>query len=267
VGVSRFQPGAAVSATFAAPSCTSSTCNRRSLACALQRLERSLCLTRQGPLRETLLLVLRSDSKLSSANTRAHAPHCPSPHWCVVDTVQASGALAAGGRAGRRAAEQGTAPRRLRAAQPGGPPETGSHTPPRAGSADQAGASPEPAPDPARAAAAPNNGAGNAAGEAAPEPRPQLRPPPVANVRACIGGLPAQHAGCPTFYFIRAAEGAAGPPAPAELAAGVDCGLLPQGPTLGSLEQARPARRPPCAQAARLPATYGALPAAAGGMA
>jgi len=151
--------------------------------------------------------------------------------------------------------------------QPGGPPETGSHTPPRAGSADQAGASPEPAPDPARAAAAPNNGAGNAAGEAAPDPRPQLRPPPVANVRACIGGLPAQHAGCPTFYFIRAAEGAAGPPAPAELAAGVDCGLLPQGPTLGSLEQARPARRPPCAQAARLPATYGALPAAAGGMA
>jgi len=154
--------------------------------------------------------------------------------------------------------------------QPGGPPETGSHTPPRAGSAEQAGAGPEPAPGPARAAAAPDGAraaAGEAAGELAPPPRPQPRPPPAADVRACIGGLPAQHAGCPTFYFIRAAEGAAGPPAPAELAAGVVCGLLPQGPTLGSLEQARPARCPPCAQAARLPATYGALTAAAGGMA
>ncbi len=155
--------------------------------------------------------------------------------------------------------------------QPGGPPESGSHTGPRPASAEQAGAGPEPAPDPARAAAAPDGphaAAGDAAGEAAPSPRPQPPPPPAADVRACVGGLPAQHAGCPTFYFIRAAEGAAGPPAPAELAAGVDCGLLPQGPTLGSLEQARaPPGATPRMQAARPPATLGALTAAAGGVA
>ena len=51
--------------------------------------------------------------------------------------------------------------------------------------------------------------------------------------------LPHEHASCPTFYFLRRSEGAAGLLGLPNLAAAVDCGLLPQGPSLTSLEQAR----------------------------
>ena len=52
--------------------------------------------------------------------------------------------------------------------------------------------------------------------------------------------MPPEHAGCATFYMIRSADGPVQPLGVPELAAGVDCGLLPQGPTLASLEQVRP---------------------------
>ncbi len=61
----------------------------------------------------------------------------------------------------------------------------------------------------------------------------------AASVRLCSGTVPANDMRCRTVCFMRAAgssdqpaEGHAGP-------AGVECCILPQGPTLGSLQQAR----------------------------
>ena len=94
---------------------------------------------------------------------------------------------------------------------------------------------------------APDANGQDAAGSAAPAAEAQpVRPsqdaaPVVATpmVLACIDRMPPEHAGCPTFYMIRSADGPVQPLGVAELAAGVDCGLLPHGPTLGSLEQVR----------------------------
>lgn len=70
----------------------------------------------------------------------------------------------------------------------------------------------------------------------APEPAPETH---RAELRACVERLPPEHASCPTFFFLRRSEGAAGLLGLSNLAAEVDCGLLPQGPSLTSLEQAR----------------------------
>ena len=61
----------------------------------------------------------------------------------------------------------------------------------------------------------------------------------MSRVLACTERMPPEHAGCTTFYMIRTADGPVQPLGVPELAAGVDCGLLPQGPTLASLEQVR----------------------------
>lgn len=75
--------------------------------------------------------------------------------------------------------------------------------------------------------------------------------PAVARPRvlACTERMPPEHAGCATFYLIRSADGPVQPLGVPELAAGVDCGLLPQGPTLASLEQVRPC---PCMPALKI---------------
>ena len=70
----------------------------------------------------------------------------------------------------------------------------------------------------------------------APEPAPETH---RADLRACVERLPPEYASCPTFYFLRRSEGAAGLLGLPNLAAEVDCGLLPQGPSLTSLEQVR----------------------------
>ena len=95
----------------------------------------------------------------------------------------------------------------------------------------------------------------NAADVAAPAPdarsmRPPLDAHPAAakpRVLACTERVPPEHAGCATFYMIRSTDGPVQPLGVPELAAGVDCGLLPQGPTLASLEQVQlyPCMTPP----------------------
>jgi hypothetical protein len=53
-------------------------------------------------------------------------------------------------------------------------------------------------------------------------------------LHACNRQLPPQHATCETFYLVRRRPG---PLAAAELREVVDYGVLPQGPSLKSLEQ------------------------------
>ena len=103
-----------------------------------------------------------------------------------------------------------------------------------------ADASASPAPD----ATAVQDAAGSAAPATGAQPTGLTldAPPPAARPRvlACTERVPPEHAGCATFYMIRSADGPVQPLGLPELAAGVDCGLLPQGPTLASLEQVRP---------------------------
>lgn len=104
--------------------------------------------------------------------------------------------------------------------------------PPRAGSpaGNRADVPAAPAPD--------ANAGQDSAGSAAPA----AEAPPAAavpRVLACTERMPSEHAGCAMFYMFRSADGPVQPLKVPELAAAVDCGLLPQGPTLASLEQVR----------------------------